>query len=300
MNSTRGFILGLVSGFFWAHALTAEVCKLIPLHTGVCQIGKDHVLGAGFKAGERMPFVIYAFLVEGPRGERALIDLGPKSLDYCNRMFRNHGFFRDLGPERSGPERYPDDIIQPHGNVFRQLKTLKVPPESIEHIVFIHVSKTGWEDNLSRRKDGNWGSYVDFAFSDFLVNRQREGKVRFEDNAGIFPGLRTVYLGGHSVCSQGVVVETGAGTAIITSDELYLYQLLEENIMPQIRTSETRYRAAIGRLVALAGNGRGILVPSHDPRVWQAFEESGPDWLGRLKVYSDRALGGKLRHRLGP
>jgi len=40
------------------------VCTLTPLHTGVCQLGADHVLGPDHSADERMTFAIYSFLVK--------------------------------------------------------------------------------------------------------------------------------------------------------------------------------------------------------------------------------------------
>lgn len=43
----------------------ALACRLIPLHTGDCQLGADHVLGPDHSADERMTYAIYSFLVEG-------------------------------------------------------------------------------------------------------------------------------------------------------------------------------------------------------------------------------------------
>jgi hypothetical protein len=68
-----------------------------PFHTGRCQLGKDHLLGGDHDRNERLPFMIYAFLVEGTHGEKALVDLGPKTIDYCNRMFVRYALFRDRG-----------------------------------------------------------------------------------------------------------------------------------------------------------------------------------------------------------
>jgi glyoxylase-like metal-dependent hydrolase (beta-lactamase superfamily II) len=297
--------------------------RLIPFRTGACQLGKDHVLGGQYSADERMPFAIYAFLVEGPNGQKALVDLGPKTVGYLNRMFRAYGFFRDLGPEYSDEKRYPDDIVQPEGNVLEQLRRCSVAPEAIDHIVFthlhadhhgmddarsggaaedfphatLHVSAVGWQNNLDKRKDGQWNSYVDYAFSDFLLKCQKAGKVRFHDNAEIFPGLRTFYLGGHSVCSQAVVVDTADGLAILASDEVYLYQLLEHDVLPRIRTSEAKYRAALARLVDLAVNQKAIILPLHDQIVWTTYKQAGPNWLKELRKVSDRAIAGYLKAR---
>jgi len=323
-------IVALLVATACGHASSAAepsrlVCKLTPLNVGVCQIGKDHVLGKGYAPGERMPFVIYSFLVEGPQGETALVDLGPKSLDYVNGMFRQYGFFRDLGSDVPAAKRYPDDITQPDGNVLRQLARRKIAPESIGHVVFthlhadhhgmhdardggvaeelpramLHVSQKGWQDNLAKRRDGRWNSYVDYAFSDFLLRREKQkiGPARFADNAQVMPGVWTVYLGGHSPCSQAVVIETAEGPAIITSDEIYLFQLLEENILPAIRTSEKNYRAAIQRLVKLARDEKGILIPLHDPIVWETYQKHGDRWLAAMRKHSDRAIAAYERTR---
>ena len=109
------------------------------------------------------------------------------------------------------------------------------------------------------------------------------------------PGLRTIHLGGHAPCSRAVVVETRSGPAIITSDEVYLYRLLEEAILPAIRTSEAAYEEATRRLVTLAEETGGVLVPLHDPAVWKAYEEHGDGWLEALRPLSERACAGYRR-----
>ncbi len=295
-------------------------CTLIPLHTGVCRLGADHVLGPDHSAAERMAFAIYAFLVEGAGGERALVDLGPATTDYLNQMFRRYGFFRDLGPGIAPDQRFPDDIVQPEGNVFDHLRRLGVPPQEVRHIVLthlhadhhgmddargggaaerfpnatLHISAVGWKDNLDKRQDGRWNSYVDFAFSDFLVARQEAGKLRLEDDATVFPGLRTMYLGGHSICSQAVLVNTADGLVILASDDVYLYRLLADNVLPRIHTSEAGYRAAVGRLVQLAVQENAIIIPLHDPVVWETYQRAGAGWLRKLREISDQAVQGYL------
>src|SRR5262245_52731061 len=89
----------------------SSACRLTPIHAGICHLGADHILGEGRSPEQRLPFVIYSFLVESPGGERALIDLGPMSLETTNAMFRRHGFFRDLGSGLAGRQRFPDDVV---------------------------------------------------------------------------------------------------------------------------------------------------------------------------------------------
>lgn len=299
------------------------VVTVRPLHTGVCQIGKDHVLGEPYSRNERMAFVIYAFLVEGSDGSKAMIDLGPKSVDYCNRMFRRFGFFRDLGENAPAEQRYPDDIRQPHGNALDQLKAIGVGADQIGHVVFshlhadhhgmhnardgglaedfpratLHLSARGWQANIDARTDGWWNSYVDYAFGDFVLSRQAAGKVRLADDAAVMPGMRTLYLGGHSPCSQAIIMDTADGPVIFASDEVYLYQLIEDDITPRIRTSERQYREAVDRLVQAAVGLNGVIVPSHDPAVWAAYEKSGARWVAELRGRSEAAVKRYLAKR---
>jgi glyoxylase-like metal-dependent hydrolase (beta-lactamase superfamily II) len=263
--------------------------RLTPLLTGRCYLGEDHVLGEG-TAEARIPFAIYSFLVEGPGGRFVLVDLGPKTIGAANEMFRRHGLFRRAEGQNAGP----DDIVQERGNVLVQLEGLRIRPDDIGHIIFshlhadhhgfdtgkeagaaadfpraiLHVSRAGWVDNLvHRRPDGGWGSYVDFSFSDFLLDAGAKGRCRFEDDAQVLPGIRTIHLGGHSPCSQAVLVDTPEGRVLLTSDEVYRYDLLERGLMARLHTSPERLVAATDLLVELATRENAILVPSHDPAV---------------------------------
>jgi len=89
-------------------ARTGRPFRLIPLNTGECQLGKDHVLGEPYTSDERIAFTIYAFLADGGPGRRVLIDLGPVGLEYINAMFRRFKFFRELPGD-------PDAIRQRRG-----------------------------------------------------------------------------------------------------------------------------------------------------------------------------------------
>jgi glyoxylase-like metal-dependent hydrolase (beta-lactamase superfamily II) len=286
--------------------------KLTPLLVGLCSLGEDHVLGGGRTADRRIPFAIYAFLAEGPHGEVVLIDLGPKTLAYTNDMFRRYGFFR----ESDGARSRPDDIVQPDGNVLDQLARRGIAPERVGQIIYshlhadhhgmddakgpgaaadfpaavLHVSKKGWLENLKRRKPGGgWGSYVDYAFSDFLLAMGEKGRCVFEDDALVLPGLRTRYLGGHAECSQAVIVDVPGGQAILSSDEVYRYDLLEQGLLARLFTTRERLLEATDLLTSLAMDREDVLVPSHDPAVAEAFRKAGGKWLEELGPRSYRA-----------
>jgi glyoxylase-like metal-dependent hydrolase (beta-lactamase superfamily II) len=301
------------------------VCRLTPFHCGICWLGEDHVFGDDHRKEDRVPFVLYSFLIEGPEGQIALSDLGAKSTPWINKTFHRVGFFRDLPGN-------PDDYVQPRGNGLAQLANRGIAPEQVRDVVYSHlhydhngidtppnpgmcadfpnavhhISKKGWEANLATRKDGwQWSGYVDADFSSFMLKAGQRGKAKFEDDAVILraadgtPLVRTVYLGGHSVCSQAIVIRTAWGPAIITSDDVYHYEFLEKGIMARLHVTPEKLVAATDRLVELAEKENGILLPIHEPQIWKAWEEKGDRWLAALKPISDRAVAGYKSRRAG-
>ncbi len=290
--------------------MTTAAYKLTPLYVGRCTLGRDHVLGEEYSPDDRMEFALYAFLADGGPGRRALIDLGPVGLRYLNDMFRRYRFFRDLPGD-------PDAIVQPAGNVFDALQRLGLRPDDIDQVVLthlhadhhgltdgtdaggvlrlpnarVHVSRIGWRHNLNARKGGTWSSYVDFAFSDYLFEQEKAGRVLFHDDGEVIPGIDVIYLGGHAPCSQAVRVRTHHGPAVVASDEIYHYELLEHAVIARLRTSVKRFIAANEKLVELAFN-HAVLLPCHEPLLAQAYEREGDNWLQAVKPLSDRAARG--------
>ncbi len=288
----------------------SEECplRLVPMHVGQCTLGEHHLLGDPHSDDQRVEFTLYSFLVDGGPGRRILVDLGPVGIPYINWMFRRYSFFRDLPGS-------PDDVHQPHGNVFDWLDRLGWTPESVDHVVLthlhadhhglvdgkdaggllrfsnarIHVSRIGWMDNLEKRVDGRWRSYVDYAFSDFLLAAERAGRLVLRDEGEVVPGVRVVYLGGHSVCSRAVWIDTVSGPAVICSDEVYRFDLLERAVMARLRVTHARLVAATERLVDMAEAG-ATLLPCHEPLLSEAYHLHGDEWLHHVKPVSKQAV----------
>ncbi len=292
----------------------ARFYKLTPMDVGRCKLGKDHVLGDDYSQDDRIEFAMISFLIQG-NDRNVLVDLGPKTLDYCNRMFRRWGFFRTL-PDGSTP----DDIVQDQGNVFDGLSRMGLKPDEITDIVFTHLhadhhgidnsadggacedfpnacfylSKRGWDYNVARRVDGHWNSYIDWGFGDCMMRKQAQEKMIARDDYEIAPGLSTIYLGGHSECSQAIRVETEQGTVIIGSDDFYHYELMERGIIAKLYTTRERLIESNSRLADWALNG-AIIIPVHDPTVLRLYNTCGDGWLAGARVLSNKAAAGFRR-----
>ena len=86
----------------------------------------------------------------------------------------------------------------------------------------------------------------------------------------IIPGI-TCYTGGkHTFQSQFVGVNTKAGTVVLASDNMYLYENLEKHApIAQTLDAASNLRAQ-DRMKQLAASPR-LIVPGHDPVVFERF-----------------------------
>jgi glyoxylase-like metal-dependent hydrolase (beta-lactamase superfamily II) len=90
------------------------------------------------------------------------------------------------------------------------------------------------------------------------------------DAQQILPGI-TCYTGGkHTFQSQYIGVNTKAGTVILASDNMYLYENLEKHV-PIVQTLDAASNLrAQDRMKQLAASPR-LIVPGHDPAVFEKF-----------------------------
>jgi glyoxylase-like metal-dependent hydrolase (beta-lactamase superfamily II) len=94
------------------------------------------------------------------------------------------------------------------------------------------------------------------------------------DAQEILPGI-TVYTGGrHTYASQYAGVQTAAGTVVVESDNLYLYENLEKRLpIAQTLDAASNLRAQ-ERMLRIASSPR-LIVPGHDPAVFARFPNPG-------------------------
>lgn len=105
-----------------------------------------------------------------------------------------------------------------------------------------------------------------------LVKANMEGRVGMVDgdNQEIIPGV-TCYTGGkHTYQSQYVGVSSKAGTVVLASDNMYLYENLDKHVPIAATLDADSNLRAQDRMKQLAGNPK-LIIPGHDPAVFERF-----------------------------
>jgi len=226
-------------------------------------------LVAGADTSRRMDAALTIWLARG-NGRVVLVDAG---------------FYRDKLMQRWKPV----DYITPAEAV----KKVGVVPEEITDIIISHVhwdhadgadlfpnARVWIQKDEYQHHIGPAGEARDRAIDDdvarMFLSLSRKGKVQQVngDSTEIIPGI-TVFTGGkHTFASQYVTIRTGAGTAVVASDNLYLYENLDgRRPIAQTLDSLSNLRAQ-DRMKRLASSLR-LIVPGHDPAVFTRFATPG-------------------------
>jgi glyoxylase-like metal-dependent hydrolase (beta-lactamase superfamily II) len=133
-----------------------------------------------------------------------------------------------------------------------------------------YYAGTAWQ---SRRTHGG----IDADDVQLAVKLNTEGRVGLVngDTQEFLPGI-TAYTGGkHTYASQFIAVNTAAGTVVLASDNMYLYENLEKHApIAQTLDRESNLRAQ-DRMKQLAADPR-LIVPGHDPLVMTKFPQVAP------------------------
>jgi glyoxylase-like metal-dependent hydrolase (beta-lactamase superfamily II) len=113
---------------------------------------------------------------------------------------------------------------------------------------------------------------VDAEDAKMLMALNEAGRVELidGDDRAILPGI-SVYTGGkHTFASQFVTVATRAGTVVLASDNVYLYENLDKHVAIAQTLDAASNLAAQDRMRRLASAPR-LLIPGHDPAVFDRF-----------------------------
>ncbi|MDQ6885695.1 MAG: N-acyl homoserine lactonase family protein [Gemmatimonadota bacterium] len=226
-------------------------------------------LVAGADSARRMDVAAMVWLVRAP-GRLVLVDAG---------------FYRDSFMRRWKPA----DYVRPDSAIAR----LGVTPGDITDIIVTHVH---WDhmdgiDLFPRARvwiqreeydyyigPGGLPAHpgVDSGDAAVLASLRARGRVTLVngDRSEVIPGI-TLYTGGrHTFASQFAGVRTRAGTVVIASDNLYLYENLDRR-RPIAQTFDSLSNLAAQDRMRRIASALRLIVPGHDPAVFERFPTPG-------------------------
>lgn len=224
-------------------------------------------LVAGADPARKLDIAMMVWLVRG-NGRNILVDSG----FYHDRFFK---------------EWHVNDFTKPSD----ALKPLGLKPEDITDVVITHMH---WDhadgmdlfpnahiwiqkDELQyyagqawQSKDTHGGIDPDDVLTLVKLNTLGQVGLVNGDAQEILPGV-TCYTGGrHTYASQYVGVTTSAGTVVLASDNMYLYENLEKHVPIAATLDAVSNLHAQDRMKQLAARP-GLIIPGHDPAVMAKF-----------------------------
>ena len=212
----------------------------------------------------RYPYAMFVWLVLG--GERPImVDTGPRSIEEINKGIASLV--------------YEPTTQRPGEDILSHLARNDVEPSDVSHLFLTHlhydhvsnlhlfpnarivVNKRGWEE--ANRRKATWvpGEVL------FPLREEWNDRLTLVEDEEVLSGIRTFWMGGHTPCSQAVVVQTDLGRAAVAGDVVSLYANLDLNIPVGVAESFEECLAAMARV----RRESDIILPGHDPDVLNRF-----------------------------
>ncbi len=237
--------------------------EILALKNGECKVINSVVFQGG-NAKETSLFYLYIWLILGGK-KPILIDTGPKELEEFNR---------------STAAYIPGGVIQrKEEETVPLLRSAGVEVEDVEHLILTHLHVDHYQNMdlflnakvvMTRKAfEGTPGARATFkiAFKD-----DWEKRLYFvDDGEEVLPGISVFWIGGHTPCSQAIVIRTRKGKAILGGDTIWLYKNIEEDIPISEAHSLDECRAAMRWIRKEAD----IILPGHDPEILKRFPQGG-------------------------
>jgi glyoxylase-like metal-dependent hydrolase (beta-lactamase superfamily II) len=225
-------------------------------------------LVAGADKARRLDIPVMVWLLKGSGGRRVLVDAG---------------FYRPRFVQQWKVQNFrsPADAVAAAGVKPEEVTDIVISHAHWDHVggVDLFPKATVWiqRDEYTYYTGEAWHARnthggIDAEHMAALLKINTEGRLRFVegDDQEILPGIRCYTGGRHTHASQYVGVRTAGGTAVITSDNMYLYENLEENA-PIAQTLDAASNLAAHDRIRRLASDPSLIVPGHDPAVFERY-----------------------------
>lgn len=223
------------------------------IKVGSCDV-RDSVTFHGSESRETRPFNLYVWaILGGPKP--IVVETGPNP-KYLAEFNRGTAAYIPGGVKQTPEEQTPAALAR-----------CGIDPADVGHVIITHahadhydyfplftnarlvINRTELEQNLHRLNPDVLNAIT-----------SRPNAVQIVGDEDIVPGVRAVPLGCHTPGSQGVLVQTWAGPALLTGDTVYLYENIEKNLP----TNSPDRRACVDAMARIRSLS-DIVLPAHDP-----------------------------------
>jgi glyoxylase-like metal-dependent hydrolase (beta-lactamase superfamily II) len=225
-------------------------------------------LVAGAERGRTLDIPVMVWLLKGSNGRNVLVDSGFYRQKFVTqwkvREFRSPAVAVEAAGVR--PDDVTDVIIS-HAH-WDHVDGADLFPRAtiwIQREEYQYYTGEAWH---ARNTHGG----IDDEDMLALVKINTQGRLRFVDgdDKEPVPGIRCYTGGRHTYASQYVTAPLSAGTAVFTSDNVYLYENLERHAAIAQTLDAASNLKAQDRIRTLASKPE-LIVPGHDPAVFERF-----------------------------
>lgn len=230
-------------------------------------------LVAGADKSRKMDIQLMVWLLKGPGGRNILVDSG----FYREKYFKQYKIKDFIKPSEAvrkagvKPQEITDVVIThmhwDHAGGADLFPTAKVWIQKDEYKYYVTDP-----DSPAKNKSGI--DPDDVAWLVKIAGNRKQLKLVDGDAKEMIRGI-VFYTGGrHTYASQYLGVNTKAGTVVVASDNLYLYENLEKHAPIASTFDAASNLNAQDRMKKIASNPR-LIVPGHDPEVFVRFPKPG-------------------------
>jgi glyoxylase-like metal-dependent hydrolase (beta-lactamase superfamily II) len=223
---------------------------------------------AGADQSRRLDIPVMVWLLKGSNGRRVLVD---------------SGFYRQTLVDQWKVQsfRSPADAVLAAGVRPEEITDIVISHAHWDHVggVDLFPKATVWiqRDEYAYYTGAAWHARTTHGGVDeedmlALLRINLQGRLRFVegDDQEPIPGIRCYTGGRHTWASQYVAVRTAGGTAVFTSDNVYLYENLDKRVPIAQTLDAASNLSAQDRIRGLA-SAPSLIIPGHDPAVFDRY-----------------------------